>query len=322
VLFLTAEDGIADTIRPRLDVMGGDPSRMAVLEAIREPDGSRRTLSLVRDLDMLAQAIREVDPVLVGIDPLSAYLGQVDTHRDGEVRSALAPLLALIAERRCALAAIAHLSKDAQRAALHRPGGSIAFVAAARLVLAVAADPNDPERRLLAPLKGNLGKPAPVLAYRITDRGALAWEAAPVTGTDVEVLFRPTSPGDLEERTDAETVIRELIAETAIWPIDAKEAIAFGQGHGIHERTLQRAARRLGLRVERQGFGRGGRWFWHRPPIDDIPDTISPEHPDVSSMAPMEKPSEIDVNNNIDDTKSAFARAREAGAITDADGIF
>jgi hypothetical protein len=135
VLFMTAEDGIADTIRPRLDAMGGDPSQMAVLEAVREADGTQRTLSLVRDLDMLAQAIREVDPVLVGIDPLSAYLGQVDTHRDSEVRSALAPLLALIAERRCALVAIAHLSKDAQRAALHRPGGSIAFVAAARIVL-------------------------------------------------------------------------------------------------------------------------------------------------------------------------------------------
>ncbi len=63
VLFLTAEDGIADTIRPRLDAMGGDQSRVAVLEAVRETDGTRRPLSLVRDLDMLAAAIRDVDPV-------------------------------------------------------------------------------------------------------------------------------------------------------------------------------------------------------------------------------------------------------------------
>src|SRR5207248_3191418 len=56
VLYLTAEDGIADTIRPRLDAMGGDPSRVAMLEAIRERDGSRKSLSLARDLDMLATA--------------------------------------------------------------------------------------------------------------------------------------------------------------------------------------------------------------------------------------------------------------------------
>jgi hypothetical protein len=314
-LYLTAEDGISDTLRPRLDALGGDPARVAVLEAIREPDGSRSALSLVRDLDMLAAAIRQVQPVLIVIDPITGYLGKVDTHRDAEVRAALAPVVDLIEQTDCALVAIGHLSKDAQRAALHRPGGSIAFVAAARLVLGLAADPQDAERRLLVPLKSNICRPAPTLAYRISDHG-LTWEADAVSDVDPEAIFRPASPMDREERTDAEAVIRDLLDDAEAWPMDAKDALAAGQAHGIHERTMQRTAQRLGIRISRQGFGRGGRWVWHRPipdTVDDRPSRTS----DASSMASMAEPSENHANNNIDDRKSSFPRARE-GTTADA----
>jgi putative DNA primase/helicase len=307
VLYLTAEDGIADTIRPRVDAMGGDPSKIAMLEAVRDTKGQRTSLSLVRDLDMLAAAIREVEPSLVIIDPITAYLGQVDTHRDSEVRSVLAPLIDLITERRCALGAIGHLSKDAQRAALHRPGGSIAFVAAARIVLAVAADPNDLERRLLAPIKGNICRAAAVLACRITDAGALAWEADAVVGADVEALFRPSTPGEREERTDAEHVIADLLGDETAWPIEAKRALEAGQAHGIPERTMRYTARRLGIRIAKLGFA--GKWMWHRPEPATIAATFL-EHPNVAASAPSQICSEEGANNNEEAIKSAFARAR------------
>lgn len=288
VLILTAEDGLSDTIRPRLDALGADTTRIAVLEAVREPDGTRSSISLTKDLDMLMAAVREVQPDFVWVDPFSAYLGRTDTHRDSEVRAALAPLLDMAEQERFALGAICHLSKDAQKAALHRPGGSIAFVAAARIVLALAADPHDPTRRLLAPIKSNICRPAPTLAYRITD-DRLVWETGAVEMT-AEDIFRQSAPGDREAQTDAEQLIADLLADETIWPIEAKDALAAGQAHGVHERTIQRAAKRMGIRIERLGFGRGGRWLWHRP-IPDIPDTPSLEHPDVSSMAPMQNPS-------------------------------
>jgi hypothetical protein len=259
---------------------------------------------------MLAAAIREVEPALVIIDPITAYLGNVDTHRDADVRSALAPVTDLIAERRCALAAIGHLSKDAQRAALHRPSGSIAFVAAARIVLAVATDPNDADRRLLVPIKANVAKPSAVLAYRINDAGLL-WEANPVTGTDVEAIFRPSNPVDREERTDAEQVIRDLLAdERTQWPLDAKQAIEAGQAHGIPERTMRWTAKRLGIRIAKLGFA--GKWVWHQPEEATTKAASLPRTPDVAASAASQISSEEGANNNEEAIKTAFARAREA----------
>jgi len=311
VLYLTAEDGLADTIRPRFDALGGDPTQVAVLEAIRERDGTRASFSLTRDLEMLAAAIREVRPLLVVMDPINAYLGKVDTHRDSEVRAALAPLIDLVEQGRCTLAAIGHLSKDAQRAALHRPGGSIAFVAAARLVLALAADPTDANRRLLAPLKANLCKPAPVLAYRIGETGPI-WETEAVGDVDIEAMFRPSTPADREDRTDAEALILELLTDVSTWPMNAKEALAAASAHGIHERTMRRAATRLGVRIERMGFGPSGKWLWHRP-IADTADTAPLKPISVSPMSAMTNHQGNPPNNNIEDNKTAFPRTREGG---------
>lgn len=311
VLWLAAEDGISDTLRPRLDALGGDPAQIAILEAVRERDGSRRTLSLVRDLAALAQAVREVDPILIIVDPITAYLGQVDTHRDSDVRAALAPVLDLIAERRCALVAVGHLSKDSQRAALHRPGGSIAFVAAARVVLAVAPDLDDLKRRLLVPIKSNLSRPASVLAYRVTDMSmgsGLAWESVPVKDTDVEALFRPFTPADREERSDAEQVIRQLLEDETAWPLEARKAIEAGQAHGVPERTMRYAAKRIGIRIAKLGFN--GKWVWHRPEAETDA-AVPPKTLLVAPSAASCISSEEVANNNEAAKKSAFTRARE-----------
>jgi putative DNA primase/helicase len=312
VLLLVAEDGLSDTVRPRLDALGGDPSRVAVLEAIREPDGTRAPVSLVDHMPALRAAVAEVNPDLLIIDPITAFLGRTDSHRDVEVRATLAPLLDLCEQKNFALLTIGHLSKDSQRAALHRPGGSIAFVAAARIVLALAADPNDPDRRLLAPLKANICRPSATLAYRVTD-DKLAWETAAVTDIDVEALFRPSNPTGREERTDAEEVIRDLM-EIEVWPLEAKRAMDAGQAHGVPERTMRYTAKRLGIRISRLGFGGSGKWMWHKPETAGIPATVaatSPKAVDVAGMAPLPECSGNSLNNNIEASRSAFARARE-----------
>ena len=162
-----------------------------------------------------------------------------------------------------ALAAIAHLSKDVQKAAIHRPGGSIAFVAASRFSFAVAPDPNDAERRLLAPLKLNLTKPIPVLAYRITDDG-IEWEPDPVP-MDAKAIFNSSAPAGREDGTEAGRVIAELLTDEARWPMDAAEALEVGQVHGIPERTFRRAAQRAGITFKRVGFGTIGKSLWSRP---------------------------------------------------------
>jgi hypothetical protein len=303
VLLLSAEDGLADTIRPRLDLAGGDPRHVHVLTAIRDEKGER-PFNLERDVSQLVDAIARVRPVLVGVDPITAYLGNTDAHRDGEVRGLLAPLVAELERSHIALVAVGHLSKDAQRAALHRPGGSIGFVAAARVVLAVAADPHAPERRVIASLKNNLGKPAASLSFTFAPNGRLIFDAAPVD-VSADALLRPLV--DADHQTDAEDVIRDLLDDAADWPLDAKRALEAGRAHGIADRTLQWTAKRLGIRIARVGFGPGGRWVWQRP----IDAAVAPKNPDVAPMAPMQEPADIDAKQNIDATKSSFPRARE-----------
>jgi putative DNA primase/helicase len=289
VLFLLAEDGIADTVRPRIDDLGGDCNRVFILDGVTDASGAPRPVNLARDLAALEAAIAEVKPVLVVIDPITAFLGKTDSYKDAEVRGLLAPLLATISRQRCALVTVAHLAKDQTRAALHRPGGSIAFVAAARLAFVLAADPQDDTRRVLAPIKANICQKAPSLSFRFPD-GVLTWDASVATDLDAETLLRPAPADERDARADAETVLRGLLDDHSLWPLDATRAAKEGAAHNISQRTLQRTAGKLGIRMSRVGFGDKGRWVWHRP-IGDIPDTASSPPVRVSSMASMAKPS-------------------------------
>lgn len=285
VLLLSAEDGLSDTIRPRVDRAGGDASLVHVLQSVKDERGVR-PLNLARDLAALVSAIRTVRPVLVIVDPITAYLGKTDSYKDAEVRGLLAPILAELETAHTALLAIGHLSKDAQRAALHRPGGSIAFVAAARIVLCLAADPDEPDRRVLAGLKNNLAPTPESLAFRFADTGRLVWDAG-TCSLNAETLLRPAlTPGDRDSATTADGVIRDLLDDET-WPLEAKRALEAGRAHGIPDRTLQGAAKRLGIRIKRLGFGPRGQWVWQRPPIDATIDATGASLPSVAPMASM-----------------------------------
>src|SRR5262249_40869783 len=128
--------------------------------AARDDNGEHH-ISLARDLRALETAIAATQAALVIIDPLSAYLGDTESYKDSEVRGLLAALADLAERTGVAVLAVMHLTKDHQRRVIHRALGSVAFVAAARIVLAVAKDPEDEGRRLLLPVKNNLGAPAP-----------------------------------------------------------------------------------------------------------------------------------------------------------------
>lgn len=305
-LILTAEDGLADTIRPRLDKLGADSSHVMALTAVCGNGRDEwRPFNLETDVERLRECIRgRSRPDLVIIDPVSAYLGRVDTHRDAPVRRVLAPLMALIEQEHVALLAIAHLNKDQQRTALHRPGGSVAFVAAARIALCLAADPHDEDRRVLASLKNNLAPKPPSLAFRLPE-GRLTWEPG-VVDLDVEALL--AKPVDREDQTDADAVLDDLLAEEQLWPLDATAALVTAEAQGVHPRTLRRAAKRRGIRIRRDGFGPGGKFVWHRPAIADTPGALSPTLSPMASMAERSEKRSIDpIGDNkspIDDVSS------------------
>jgi RecA-family ATPase len=137
VVLLSAEDDPADTIRPRLDAHGADVTRIVLLQSIDRPDGTNRAVDLAVDGPALEAAIDTVPNCrLVVVDPISAYLGGVDSHSNSDVRGMLAQLAELAARRRVAVVAVTHLRKG-DGPAMYRAMGSLAFVAAARAAWAI-----------------------------------------------------------------------------------------------------------------------------------------------------------------------------------------
>jgi Bifunctional DNA primase/polymerase, N-terminal/AAA domain len=265
VIVLTSEDGIADTLRPRLDHQGGDPAHVHILRAVRV-DSDELPFTLERDLPQLARVLTErPDAALVILDPVSAYLGGRDSYKDAEIRGLLSPLASLAERFDVALLAILHLTKAAQRKLLLRAQGSIAFVAQARVVLAVGEDPEHEGRRLLVPVKNNLGPAAPALAFRITDAG-LTWEDGTVEGAPEQLLANDDvgTRSERRERDDAAAFLRHILREG---PVSSKQIAADATANGIARATLWRAKADLGITAERTRTAEGNTapWYWTLP---------------------------------------------------------
>jgi hypothetical protein len=154
VVLLTAEDGLADTVVPRLDAAGADRTKILALDAVGH-GADRRPPVLPDDVSYLLEAAALVQAVLFVVDPIMAYLADtVNAHRDQDCRRALHPL-ALVAERcRAAVLVVRHLNKAMGGNPLYRGGGSIGIIGAARSGLLVARSPSRRTRSSRASTNG------------------------------------------------------------------------------------------------------------------------------------------------------------------------
>jgi len=271
VVLLSAEDDVADTIRPRLDAAQAAVERISVLQAVeRFEEGTGRLEKCaftLADVDALEEAIHKTgDCRLVVVDPISAYMGRTDSHVNAEVRAVLAPLSELAARRGVAVVAVTHLRKG-DGPAIYRAMGSLAFVAAARAAYGVIRDPEDTsgERRLFLTLKNNLAPDRSGLAYRLTvpDGGTMPvvdWEPDPVT-VNPDDLFamvtRRRGPVPVE-RTEAEAWLQTALSGG---PQPAADLFREAEAVGISGATLRRAKTALAcVRAQKSGYGNG--WTW------------------------------------------------------------
>jgi len=164
VIMIAPEDSAADTIKPRMEGAGGDPSQVLLLntaESLEDKDLKNvnlydRPFSLSHDLHELEKAIEQTKAILVVLDPLTAVLGHnIDSSRDQAVRDVLTPLSYLAERTNCAILIIRHLKKTTSDNLLYRGAGSISIIAAARCGLIIAYDPADEQKRVLATTKNN-----------------------------------------------------------------------------------------------------------------------------------------------------------------------
>jgi putative DNA primase/helicase len=274
VVLLSAEDDLADTIRPRLEAHGADCRRIIALRAItNEGQNARRWFDLGSDLVHLETLLDDLsDCRLVVIDPISAYLGRNVENANAEMRSLLAPLAALAAERHLAVLVVSHLRKG-EGAAMYRTLGSMALVAACRSAWIVCRDPDDPRRRcLLLPVKNNLAGDVGGLAYSIEPLGphgepVVCWSAERVDAEIDQVLAKPRQAmgRPAESRRDAADWLQQRLVAG---PQAAPQLIREGAALGWSDSTCHRALRMIGGQAVR----RGNATFWQLTPVPDAPD--------------------------------------------------
>lgn len=274
VILLSAEDDPSDTIRPRLEAAGADLSRVYILDAVRDAPivaGSEtpRAFNLKTDIDQLGRMLKAIGgAALVIIDPITAYLGTTDSHKNAEIRALLSPLAELAGLHGAAVVAVSHFNKNANTEAMMRVTGSLAFVAAARAAYVVARDPEHEARRLLLPLKNNLGNDQTGLAFTVEsaqvesaagriETSRVVWESSVVTTTAEEAMRPPVHDDERSDLDDAKAFLRELLAKG---PVPSKQIRADTEGAGHAWRTIQRAQKALGIVAVKDGM-KGG-WVW------------------------------------------------------------
>lgn len=277
VLFLSAEDDPADTIRPRLEAAGADVTKVHVLQSVSlgfrsDGDEIHRAFNLKEDIRRLEVAIKEIgDVALVVIDPVSAYLGNGDSHNNAEVRALLAPLSEMASRQDAAILLVSHLNKGVGGDALARVTGSLAFVAASRAAFIVAKDPDNPERRLFIPAKNNIAKDSGAMAFTIEghnldggiETSRIVWEGALINGiTADDVLNQPNDPEEKDARGEAKAFLLELLAGGSR---EATEVFSNAKDAGISEKTLRRAAQELKVVKEKQSMAKGWKWYLPGP---------------------------------------------------------
>jgi hypothetical protein len=269
VVLLCAEDPVAQVLRPRLRVAGADLDKVHIIRSVLEPEGKDVWPCLKTDIEAIEDAVCDLgDVLLIGIDPITAYLGGVDDHRSTELRNVLIPLAKLAERLNLAVELVHHVGKAPVANAKHRALGSVAYGGTCRANYLFAKDPDDPGRTLMLDTGGNLGAPAPTLAYKIepTMDGVpvLSWYAEPVNKTADEVVAAEIramrSAVHAESTRDAAKAwLRQRLQSG---PATVAELRDEAMAQGIGWRTVQSAKKDLNVKATKSGFAKGDPWVW------------------------------------------------------------
>ena len=244
VIYQTAEDGLADTVKPRLEAAGADCSRILVI------DESAENLSMLDS--RIEEALKETGAKLIILDPIQAYLGSnVDMHRANEIRPVMKHLGNIAEKYGCAIILIGHMNKASGSKSTYRGLGSIDFQATARSVLIVGRIKDDPTCRVIVHDKSSLAPEGPSIAFRLDKDNGFEWEGI-IDITVDELLSGEQKTSKLNKAKD---FLKSYLADgpKAYNDIEVEAA-----ENGIKSRTLYTAKDELGVVSKKVG----AKWFW------------------------------------------------------------
>ena len=248
VIYQTAEDGLGDTIKPRLMEAEADLDRILVI------DESKQGLSLSDE--RIERAIRQTGARLIILDPIQAYVGEkTDMNKANEIRP-MFRRLAEIAERTgCAVILIGHLNKAAGGQSAYRGLGSIDFRAAARSVLLIGRVKREPNVRVIVHDKSSLAPEGKPIAFCLDPETGFSWIGEYDITAD-ELLSG--AGGNTATKTEqAERLILDLLADGK--ELASEDLVKAAAEAGISERTVQNAKRNMGGVLGARRVG--GQWY-------------------------------------------------------------
>ena len=244
VIYQTAEDGLADTVKPRLEAAGADCSKVLVI------DESEQGLSM-SDL-RIEEAIKQTGAKLVILDPIQAYLGSgVDMHRANEIRPVMKHLGDIAEKYNCAIILIGHMNKASGSKSTYRGLGSIDFQATARSVLIVGIVKDDPTCRVIAHDKSSLAPEGQSSAFRLDKDNGFMWEG-PIELSVEELLSGEPKITKLKAAID---FLTDFLSDG---PKPSTEICDAAEADGIKKRTLFTAKEKLEISATKVS----DKWYW------------------------------------------------------------
>lgn len=244
IIYNTAEDGLADTIKPRLLAAGADCNRINNI--------NERVNPVTMTDERLEDSIAETGAKLLILDPIQAYLGaKIDMNKANEIRPIFAQLLRVAEDNECAIVLIGHQGKNQTYSELQSLLGSTDQVAAARSVLTVTKHPNNKTLSLINHTKSSLSARGKSLSFCIDENGKIVW------GNFVECEVKVAE--EKVTKTDtAKQFLQDILADAAIAQTEI-QAMAYEQG--ISKRTLDKAKADLKIK----SYKKDNMWFWRLP---------------------------------------------------------
>lgn len=255
IIYQTAEDGIEDTIKPRLEKAGADCSMIRVI------DETDKELSMTDD--RLEQAIIETGARLIILDPIQAYIGAtVDMHRANEIRPMLKHLGIIAEKHNCAIILIGHMNKASGSKSTYRGLGSIDIQATARSVLLVARLRDKPNIRIMAHDKSSLAPAGDAIGFEMTEDNGMVC-IGPYDITIDELLSGNEGRG--KKKLDiAENFIKEYFGSNKVIP--SNEIMMEAAKRSIKRNTLLSAKKKLGITSDKEKAEDGTiYWTWVMP---------------------------------------------------------
>ena len=248
IIYQTAEDGLSDTVKPRLIAANADDERITVI------DESKSELSLTDE--RLEQAIVETKAKLVILDPLQAYIGaNVDMHRANEIRPVMKHLAEVAQRQQCAVVLIGHLNKAMGMKSSYRGLGSIDIPASARSVLLVGRIKDNPTVRVMAQIKSSLAPEGEPIAFELNKETGFRFIGKYDISID-DLLNGVATTSKLEQ---AEKLLRDMLSDGSA--IKQKQLQQQAKIRNISERTLNEAKKNVGVK----SFRSNNEWFWKLP---------------------------------------------------------